>query len=443
MNGIEKSETNILNVEGGHPLEGEVFVRGAKNTLPKNMVAALLTPDTCTIDNVAGIVDVDIVRDMIVAFGGSVNFTGSHSIHINAEKLTQAPLEQVEVFSGRSRIPILTCGPMLARTGHVIVPALGGCQIGDRPVDFHIEALKALGARVEVHETHIEMFADRLYGTKIRLPYPSVGATEQVLLASVLADGITELSNAAIEPEIMDLIAVLQKMGAIISVDTNRVITVHGVEKLSGFKHKALPDRLEAASWACLAAATNGRIFVRGTEQMIMMTFLNAFRQAGGAFNVREDGIEFWRANKTLQALALETDVHPGFMTDWQQPFTVMLTQAEGLSVMHETVYEDRFGYVEALKSMGARIQLYHRCLGQINCRFANRNALHSAVIAGPTVLRGAEIHVPDLRGGFSYIIAALVAEGTSKLSNVHIIRRGYEDIFGKLRALKANIQEE
>lgn len=443
MNEVEKSETDILNVEGGHPLEGEVLVRGAKNTLPKNMVAALLTSDTCTIDNVARIVDVDIVRDMIVAFGGSAKFARGHSIKISAETLTQLPLEQMEAFSGRSRIPILACGPMLARTGHAIVPALGGCQIGDRPIDFHIEALKALGARVEVRDTHIEMFADRLHGAKIRLPYPSVGATEQVLLASVLADGVTELSNAAIEPEIMDLVAVLQKMGAIISVDTNRVITIHGVNKLSGFKHKALPDRLEAASWACLAAATNGRIFVRGAEQMSMMTFLNAFRQAGGAFDVRENGIEFWREDKALRSMALETDVHPGFMTDWQQPFAVMLTQAEGLSVIHETVYEGRFGYVEALKSMGARIQLYHRCLGQINCRFANRNALHSAVIAGPSVLRGAEIHIPDLRGGFSYIIAALVAEGVSKISNVSIIRRGYEDIVGKLLALKANIQEK
>jgi len=440
---IRKTETDILSVEGGRPLEGEVFVRGAKNTLPKNMVAALLTSDTCTISNVARIVDVDIVRDMIVAFGGSVKFTSDHTVQINARTLTQAPLEQMEAFSGRSRIPILTCGPMLARTGHVIVPALGGCQIGNRPIDFHIEALKTLGARVEIHDTHIEMFADRLHGTKIHLLYPSVGATEQVLLASVLADGVTELSNAAIEPEIMDLIAVLQKMGAIISVNTHRVITVHGVEKLSGFKHKALPDRLETASWACLAAATNGRIFVRGAEQMSLMTFLNAFRQAGGAFNVRERGIEFWRAGKNLEAVVLETDVHPGFMTDWQQPFAVMLTQAEGLSVIHETVYEGRFGYIEALKSMGARIQLYHRCLGQINCRFANRNSLHSAVIAGPTVLRGAEIYIPDLRAGFSYIIAALVAEGTSKLHNVSIIRRGYEDIIGKLRALKAKVHEE
>jgi UDP-N-acetylglucosamine 1-carboxyvinyltransferase len=178
-------------------------------------------------------------------------------------------------------------------------------------------------------------------------------------------------------------------------------------------------------------------------DQINMMTFLNAFRQAGGAFEVKESGIEFWRAEDGLKAMAMETDVHPGFMTDWQQPFGVMLTQANGLSVIHETVYEGRFGYVEALTSMGARIQLYQRCLGQISCRFANRNALHSAVIAGPTTLRGAEITIPDLRGGFSYIIAALVAEGDSRLHNIQLISRGYEDIIGKLRALKAVIQEE
>lgn len=440
---FRKSQTNVLRIEGGHPLRGGVFVRGAKNTVPKNMVAALLTEDVCIIKNIARIADVDIMGDMIKAFGGSVEFTHDRSVHLSISKLKPLSLDQMEDFAGKSRIPILFCGPLLARTGHVIVPALGGCQIGDRPIDFHIEALKNLGAKIKVHSTHIEIFSDRLHGAKIHLPYPSVGATEQVLLSSVLADGVTELSNAAIEPEIMDLIAVLQKMGAIISVDTHRVITIHGVDKLSGFKHKALPDRLEAASWACLAAATNGRIFVRGAEQMHMMTFLNAFRQAGGAFAVKESGIEFWRAGKTLKAMALETDVHPGFMTDWQQPFTVMLTQADGLSVMHETVYEGRFGYIEALKSMNAQIQLYQRCLGQISCRFANRNAFHSAVIAGPTTLKGSEIHIPDLRGGFSYIIAGLVAQGVSKLYNFQIIRRGYEEMPEKLRALKANIQEE
>jgi UDP-N-acetylglucosamine 1-carboxyvinyltransferase len=441
---IKKSaqQINALNIEGGRKLEGEVIVRGAKNTVPKNMVAALLTPDTCTISNVPRIVDVDIIRDMISACGGEVKYTGRHSLVINSPALTQATLEQMTTVSGKSRIPILLCGPMLARTGHAIIPALGGCQIGDRPINFHIDGLKALGARIKIHKTHIEMFADRLRGTRIHLPYPSIGATEQILLASVLADGVTELNNAAIEPEIMDIIAVLQKMGAIISVDTQRMITIHGVKKLSGFRHRALPDRLETASWACLAAATNGRIFVRGAEQTIMMTFLNAFRQAGGAFDIHEKGIEFWREGKDLNAMALETDVHPGFMTDWQQPFVVMLTQAHGLSVMHETVYERRFGYVDALKAMGANIQLYQNCLGQCRCRFYNCNALHSAVIAGPTILKGTQIHIPDLRGGFSHIIAALIARGASRLSNIQLIYRGYENIIGKLRALNANVEE-
>ncbi|MDO8659317.1 MAG: UDP-N-acetylglucosamine 1-carboxyvinyltransferase [Candidatus Parcubacteria bacterium] len=439
---MHESSVDVLRIEGGKPLEGEVFVRGAKNTVPKNMIASLLTTDTCIIENVSRVIDVDIIGDMIEVFGGSVKIKGDHSVHVTNSTLSQISLEQMLAFSGKSRIPILACGPMLVRTGHVVIPALGGCNIGSRPVDFHIEALRALGAQVEVHETYVEMFADRLRGTKICLPYPSVGATEQVLLSSVLADGVTELNNAAIEPEIMDLVAVLQKMGAIISVDAHRVITIHGVKKLSGFIHKALPDRLEAASWACLAAATNGNIFVRGAEQMSMMTFLNAFRQAGGAFEVKESGIGFWREDKTLKAMALETDVHPGFMTDWQQPFVVMLTQAEGLSVVHETVYEGRFGYVEALKLMSAQIQLYQKCLGQNRCRFASSNAFHSAVIAGPTNLKGSEIYIPDLRAGFSYIIAALVAKGVSEIRNVRLIHRGYENILEKLRALKASIHE-
>jgi len=443
MHTISENETDTLVIEGGYPLEGEVFVRGAKNTIPKSMVAALLTDEICVIKNIARIVDVDIIYKMISASGGQIKFTSRHSLEIHANTLKQIPLEQMEMFSGQSRIPVLFCGPMIARTGHAIVPALGGCQIGDRPIDFHIDALKALGARIEVYDTYIEMFAERLHGAKIHLLYPSVGTTEQILLASVLADGITEISNAAIEPEIMDLIAILQKMGSIISVNTHRVITIHGVEKLHGFTHKAPPDRLEVASWACLAAATNGNIFVRGAEQMNMMTFLNAFHQAGGAFEIQEHGIRFWRSDTLLHSLVLETDVHPGFMTDWQQPFVVMLTQAKGLSVIHETVYEGRFGYTEALNSMGAKVQLYQKCLGQISCRFANRNALHSAVIAGPTKLYGAEINIPDLRGGFSCIIAALVAQGVSRLHNVRLIRRGYEDIFKKLRSIKANIQEE
>ncbi|HPT28288.1 MAG TPA: UDP-N-acetylglucosamine 1-carboxyvinyltransferase, partial [Bryobacteraceae bacterium] len=220
----------------------------------------------------------------------------------------------------------------------------------------------------------------------------------------------------------------------------DRVITIVGVRELRGFDHTTLPDRLETASWACAAISTGGRILVRGARQVDMMTFLNKYRQIGGDFQVTAEGIEFWRANGDLSSIALETDVYPGFTTDYQQPFVIALTQARGISIVHETVYEQRFGYVEALNRMGAHIQLYRECLGGLKCRFGQRNWRHSAVVAGPTPLKGAEIHIPDLRAGFSYVIAALAAQGDSTLTNVGLIERGYENLNEKLIELGAEI---
>ena len=433
-------ETDQMILRGGRPLYGEVALKGAKNALPKIMVAALLTEERCTLRNVAGILDVAIVSDLIAALGGEVSSPAPGVLEITTANLHPMERSVLKEFSGKSRIPILTCGPMLARFGESPVPSLGGCQIGSRPVDFHLRALQDMGAELHDATGNAHLTCDRLHGNKIKLEYPSVGATEQVILAAVRAEGVTELSNAAMEPEIMDLIMVLQKMGAIISVDVDRVITIIGVKRMRGFDHTTIPDRLEAASWASAAIATNGRIFVRHARQEHMMTFLNRYRQIGGDFRVSDDGIEFWRAGEKLKSTALETDVHPGFTTDYQQPFVIALTQAEGVSIVHETVYEQRFGYVEALNSMGAQIQLYRECLGGLKCRFGQRNYKHSAVIVGPTPLRGAEIHIPDLRAGFSYVIAALVAEGVSTLHNTALIERGYENLLPKLRALGAEI---
>jgi UDP-N-acetylglucosamine 1-carboxyvinyltransferase len=430
----------FLRVRGGRSLNGEVRVRGAKNTLPKNMVAALLTDQECVLRNVSSVRDVEIVSSMIQALGGTVERSDSGDVRIRAADLAPLGASEAAEFSGRSRIPVLLCGPLLSRVGELFIPDLGGCNIGPRPIDFHLSALRQLGAVVQESADGVRISAKRLHGARIRLPYPSVGATEQVLLSAVLAEGVTELSNAAIEPEIIDLIAVLQKMGATISVETDRVITINGVKRMHGFEHSALPDRLETASWACAALATDGRISVLGAHQLDMMTFLNAFRRVGGDFRVSDGNIEFWRAGP-LRSVALETDVHPGFMTDWQQPFVVALTQSEGVSIVHETVYEDRFGYTSALNKMGAQIQLYRECLGSRRCRFGQRNHLHSAVIVGPTPLRGTDIHIPDLRAGFSYVIAALVADGLSTITNVDLIRRGYEQFEEKLRALGADIE--
>ena len=434
------AKEEVLVVRGGKPLKGTVVVRGAKNSVSKIMVASLLTDEPCVLTNVPDIADVGIVSAMIEALGGRVKNDGKGKLTLESKKLHTIPPEALHKIAGKSRIPILFSGPLLHRLKEALVPELGGCNIGTRPVNYHLAALEQLGAEVKDVPDGFYMTASKLVGNKVHLEYPSVGATEQVLLAAVLAHGKTELSNAAVEPEIMDLIAVLQKMGAIISVDTDRTVTIIGVEQLHGFTHAAITDRMEVASWACAAFVTNGKIFVKNARQQDMMMFLNRYRQIGGEFAIVDDGITFWKGSE-LKPVALETDVHPGFMTDWQQPFTVALTQLPGPSIVHETVYEDRFGYVDALNKMGARIQVFKDCLGGHVCRFGNKNHVHSAVINGPTPLVGADITIPNLRAGFSYIIAALAAEGESTLRNIGLIRRGYENFELKLKKLGAKIR--
>ena len=429
-----------ITVHGGKPLIGRVDVKGAKNLVTKAMVAALLGETASVLKDGPFIRDVEIVSRLLELHGVLITHSTDGVMTLDPSNVASARMVDIDAHAGSSRIPILFCGPLLHRLGEAFIPDLGGCHIGDRPIDFHLEVLRNFGAVIERLPNGTRMTApDGLHGAKVSLPYPSVGATEQVLLTAVRAEGITELSGAAIEPEIMDLIAILQKMGAIISVDTDRVIRIEGVSSLHGYSHRALFDRNEAASWAAAALATNGDIFVGGAQQQEMMTFLNVFRKVGGAFEIEEDGIRFYHPGGELKPVVLETDVHPGFMTDWQQPLVVALTQAKGLSIIHETVYENRFGFTDALVQMGAQIQIYRECLGGTACRFGQRNFYHSAVISGPTELHAADIRVPDLRGGFSHMVAALAAKGTSNVSNVQLISRGYEHFLTKLEALGAD----
>lgn len=432
-----------IRVVGGTPLTGEITVRGAKNLVPKAMVAALLSEQMSVLRNVPLIRDVDVVSDLLRLHGVEVDYdaeAGSIAITPGTIRLPEDPAE-MDRLAGSSRIPILFAGPLLHNLGEAFIPDLGGCHIGSRPVDFHLRVLEDFGARRIQEPAGMHLVADKgLVAKPVHLPYPSVGATEQTLLTAVMAKGITELTNAAVEPEIMDLIAILQKMGAIISVDTDRTIRIEGVDTLRGYSHTALPDRIEAGSWASAALATRGNIFVRGASQQSMTSFLNVFRKVGGEFDVTDEGIRFWHPGGELKAMALQTDVHPGFMTDWQQPLVVALTQATGISIVHETVYEERFGFTEALVEMGASIQTYRECLGGLPCRFGQRNFYHSAVIQGPTKLHAADIDVPDLRGGFSHLIAALAAEGESTVSGIDIIDRGYENFMAKLHALGAQV---
>lgn len=433
----------ILRVNGGKPLKGRIRVRGAKNFVPKAMVAALLGDGPSVLRSVPLIRDVDVVSGLLQLHGVKIDYDQAGGVlKMDPTNVDSAHVADIDAHAGSSRIPILFCGPLLHRLGEAFIPDLGGCNIGGRPIDFHLNILRGFGAIVDKMEAGIHLRAPNgLKGTVIELPYPSVGATEQTLLTAVRAEGITEVRGAAVEPEIIDLINVLQKMGAIISVDTDRAIRIEGVKRLTGYSHTSLPDRIETASWASAALATKGDIFVEGAHQGDMTTFLNVFRKVGGAFEVDEDGIRFYHPGGALKSIALETNVHPGFMTDWQQPLVVALTQAEGLSIVHETVYENRFGFTSALREMGATIQVYRECLGGLECRFGQRNFFHSAVISGPTPLHGADIEIPDLRGGFSHLIAALAAEGTSNVRGINMISRGYEHFISKLEALDADVE--
>ncbi len=424
-------------VNGGKKLEGEIGVGGSKNAATKMMVASLLTDEECILENFPRIGDTEITKELCESVGSKIENDG-HVLKIKTPDITNFRVTQL---SRRNRIPILALGPLLARVGKAEVPILGGDKIGPRPVDIHLEALKILGAEIESDENYYHAEAPRgLVGAKINLRYPSVGATENTILAAVLAKGQTIIENSAIEPEIIELILMLQKMGAIIETGSDRKIYIEGVVKLNGASHRILPDRNEAVSFASLALAhRENKIKVVGARQGDLITFLNAVRRIGGKYKIENDGIVFFGAGN-LSANNIETDTHPGFMTDWQQPFVILLTQAKGTSIIHETVYEDRFGYTEDLNLMGANIKVFSKCLGELPCRFAGNGQPHSAVISGPTPLSGRNLKVRDLRAGMAHLTAALIAEGESVIEGIEEIDRGYEDIDGRLKNLGADI---
>lgn len=429
---------STFSITGGHALRGEIGLSGAKNAGSKLMIASLLTSDPVVLSNVPRQHETEITSEILGAVGATLAWQDGHTVQIHTPDITQA---SVVGLSRKNRISILALPALLHRTGEGFVPAPGGDKIGPRPVDFHLSVLQKMGAQIEVtSEGYHATAKEGLRGTKIVLPYPSVGATESAILAGVLARGRTVIENGATEPEVAQLIMMLQKMGAIIEIGVGREIQIIGVERLRGCEMRVMPDRLEAASYACMALGTQGEIFVKGAEHQHMITFLNMIRRVGGEYDVQEDGIVF-RAVQGLRGIELETDTHPGFMTDWQQPFVVLLTQATGTSVVHETVYEERFGYTETLKKMGADITLFTNCLGELSCRFKGQNYLHSAVINGPRSLQATDMIIPDIRAGLALVIAALVAKGTSTLSGIDHLDRGYERLEEKLRGVGATIK--
>lgn len=440
-----KNGMDTFHIKGGKPLQGHIKASGAKNATTKLLVASLLSHKKCTFYNVPNIGDVEITVNLCKEIGSEI-------VWDKKEKVLQIVTPELKTtyvpqhYSGSNRIPILMMGALLGRTDQdVIVPTAGGDLIGLRPIDFHLEALQKLGAQIEFRQMKKEgaYFAQAhqgLKGTIITFGYPSVGATENAMLAAVRAKGTTLIKNAALEPEIIDMILFLQKLGVHIMVDVDRTIRIEETREFNEVEHTIMSDRNEVASYAMAAASTRGRVFIEGAEHLNMIAFLNKFREIGAHFEVRKNGIEFFAEKELKGGAHVETDVHPGFMTDWQQPFAVLMTQAKGVSIIHETVYENRFGYVSTLKEMGADIELFTQCLGGRSCRFASKNHQHSIIIKGITPLQPTTISIPDLRAGFAYVMAALIAPDTSSISNVEFLDRGYEDLEAKLSSLGAEI---
>ena len=419
---MEDRRAEAWHIRPNGPLVGEVQVSGSKNAVTKHMVAAMLGTRPSTITNAPGVGDVGITADILISLGVGVEIAGDEiTVHPVESPGSDVPLE----FTGLNRIPILLLGPLVARNHEAFVPLVGGDRIGQRPVDFHIGALESMGIEISVGSEGIRAKAGRLHGAQITLPYPSVGATESVLLTAVLAEGRTVLRNAALEPEVTELALFLQRMGARIGFKPDRRIIVEGVDHLRGAAARLQGDRLEAFSYLVAGLMTGGQVRVGGCAQDRLVTAIDTLQKMGATFEITDDYISA-NAAAGLRASAVQTDTHPGFMTDWQSPLVVLFTQCRGLSVLHETLFEGRFPYVAALQRMGAEVELYDSCLGGKDCRFHESTAVHSAVVRGPTPLHGTEITVPDIRGGFAYVLAAAAAEGPSLLHDVHHLERGY-----------------
>jgi len=414
-------------ITGGRPLAGEVRIAGAKNAVLKMMAAAVLTDDGCTLRNVPKISDVAILREVMTDIGFDVRRVNGDALELRAHEVAWpfVPLEAAL----KMRASFILLGPMLTRFGRVILPNPGGDRIGRRPVNFHVAAMEAMGATIVYRNGYYFASAPStgLRGAHIEFPMVTVMGTENAMLAATLAHGTTVIDNAAREPEVDDLIAMLRAMGARIQRTAERRIEVEGVASLRGADHRVLGDRLEAETFAIAAAITRGEVTLTGINPEHLVSFLEVCDRMGVVYeaDAAASTLRVLPSDGALCAVDVRTDPYPGFATDFQAPLSVLLTQASGVSTVHETIFEDRLDHARELVKMGAAIEVLDE---------------RRARITGPTPLHGAEVGIADLRAGATLILAALAATGTSVISGIEHVDRGYEQIEAKLVALGAQI---
>lgn len=431
-------------ITGGTPLYGSVRVGGAKNASYKLMIAALLAQSPSRLLNFSHISDVDLVAGIINSLGAQAHQVGERAYMIDPRKFKD---HAITPDSGEaSRASTLFLPILLSRFGKAEVPQPGGDKIGKRPLGRHFDGLRALGATVTEKDGVIHAHCKKLKGTQYHFEKNTHTGTETMIMAAVLAEGTTILSNAAEETEVDDLIHFLNSMGARITRTGPRIITIHGVSKLNGSIYKIMPDQNQVVSFACAALATKGDVIVEEARRDDLEAFLLALDACGGKYEVGEYGIRFYY-DQELTGVDVTTAIHPGFKTDWQPLWVTLMTQAQGVSTLHETVSQNRFAYIEALNQMGARIELFNppvenpEELYNFNWTDASPSELHAARITGPTQLSGGEFTVKDLRHGATLMIAGMTARGTTTLHDPHHhIDRGYEFLDAQFRAMGAKI---
>ncbi len=412
---------DILTVEGGIRLRGEVNVSGSKNAALPIMIATLLTDEICTITNVPDLQDIETVIALLVFLGKEVIRQGDR-VEVSAGPTLkgEAPYELVR----RMRASVVVIGPLLARLGKVRVSLPGGCAIGGRPINIHLDGFRNLGAVIELDQGYVNLKAGKLKGTTIHLDFASVGATENLMMAATLSEGRTMISNAAMEPEITDLAEFLNAMGAQVNGAGTETITIVGQERLHGASHGVVADRIEAGTYMIAGALTRGELVIRGSRLDHLVALTTKMRQSGIEINETNGAVHI-TAPKEFIPVDIETAVHPGFPTDLQAQWMTLMTLASGVSQVSENVFENRFMHVAELQRMGADIQI-------------NGN---TSVIKGVKSLSGADVMVSDLRAGAALVLAALAARGKTVIHRVYHLDRGYDNIEGKLTAAGAKIQ--
>lgn len=411
-------------INGGKTLSGNIYIGGAKNSVVALIPAALLSNDVCNINKVPNISDKDALIDILKVLSVDASFKET-SIIIDSTNLQNKVIP--EDLSQKLRASYYFMGVLLAKFKHVEMYLPGGCNIGTRPIDLHLKGFEALGAKVfhdeKTHKYTLE--ADELIGTRIKLDFASVGATINIMYAACLAKGTTILENAAKEIEIINIADFLNKMGAKIKGAGTSTITIEGVEKLKGATIDVIPDRIEAGTYLMIGAMIGDNLSVCGIEPSQLKALFDKFDDMGIKYKISDDKVTISKSNN-IMPINIKTLVYPGFPTDLGQPMSVLLTQANGTSYFEETIWEKRMQHVKYLNMMGANIKL--------------QDNTHS-IINGPTKLKGCHINATDLRGGAALVMAGLIAEGTTTISNIEYILRGYENLINKLSKVGADIK--